>query len=62
MTTDTKLQEHIDIVESSLVFTLKNKKPALASLIREGLHREANVLGKAVHAQLVILKAATNGK
>lgn len=59
-TVESKLQEHINIVESSLVFTLRNHKPALASLIREGQHREANVIGKAVHAQLVILKAAAN--
>jgi len=61
MIIDSKLQEHIDIVEGSLVFTIKNQKPALAALLREGLFREANVIGKAVHAQLVILKAATNG-
>lgn len=55
---DQKLIEHISILESQLVYTLKNHKPAMAALIRLGDHRQAAVVGKAIEHTLNILRAA----
>lgn len=55
---DQKLIEHASILESQLVYTLKNHKPAMAALIRLGDHREAAVVGKAIEHTLNILRAA----
>lgn len=51
-----KLLEHLAILESQLIYTLKNKKPSMAALAREGMHREAAVVGKSIEHVLVILK------
>lgn len=55
---DQKLIEHISILESQLVYTLKNHKPAMAALVRLGDHREAAVVGKAIEHTLSIIRAA----
>lgn len=53
-----KLSEHLGILESQLIYTLKNNKPAMAALVREGRHREAAVVGKSIEYVLQILKEA----
>lgn len=53
-----KLDEHLAILESQLIYTLKNQKPAMAALVREGMHREAAVVGKSIEHVLQILKAS----
>lgn len=53
-----KLIEHVSILESQLVYTLKNHKPAMAALVRLGDHREAAVVGKAIEHTLNIIRAA----
>lgn len=58
---DQKLVEHVSILESQLVYTLKNHKPAMAALVRIGEHREAAVAGKAIEHVLQILRAS-NGE
>jgi len=53
-----KLSEHLAILESQLIYTLKNKKPAMAALAREGQHREAAVVGKSIEHVLQVLREA----
>jgi hypothetical protein len=53
-----KLEEHLAILESQLIYTLKNQKPSMASLVREGQHREAAVVGKSIAHILKVMKSA----
>jgi hypothetical protein len=52
-----KLQEHVEILESQLSWTLKSRSPFLSALAREGQHREAAVAGKAMADAIDIIKA-----
>ena len=52
-----KLQEHVEILENQLSWTLKNRSPFLSSLAREGQHREAAVAGKAIADAVEIMRS-----
>jgi len=55
--TEQKLEEHLQILESQLIYTLKNHKPSMAALAREGQHREAAVVGKSIAHILQVMKS-----